>query len=219
MIWAKHFDLELDRGNPATSQRIETRFLVKTATGAYGVSYKWNAAGTEAFLVPESGEEFDLPVTNAGLASIQRYHIPSRAECLNCHTPEAGSALSFNTRQLNREGSALAGLAGNFLTLLDTADYLVGLDEATTTLPRHVRPDETQFSLEARVRSYLAVNCAYCHHAGGSGPPSWDGSPQLNLWDTRLINGLPLAAGLTALGLFVLLSFAYSAGIAVLKRR
>ena len=195
MIWAKHFDLELDRGNPATSQRIETRFLVKTATGAYGVSYKWNAAGTEAFLVPESGEEFDLPVTNAGLASIQRYHIPSRAECLNCHTPEAGSALSFNTRQLNREGSALAGLAGNFLTLLDTADYLVGLDEATTTLPRHVRPDETQFSLEARVRSYLAVNCAYCHHAGGSGPPSWDGSPQLNLWDTRLINGLPLAAG------------------------
>ena len=29
MIWAKHFDLELDRGNPATSKRIETRLLVK----------------------------------------------------------------------------------------------------------------------------------------------------------------------------------------------
>ncbi len=194
MIWVKHFDLELDRGNAATRKRIETRFLVKTTNSAYGVSYKWNAAGTEAFLVPEAGEEFDLTVTNAGLTRIQRYHIPSRAECLNCHTPAAGGALSFNTRQLNRDDSALAGASGNFLNLLAVAGYLPGLNEDPVVLPRHVRPDETQFSLEARVRSYLAVNCAYCHHAG-VGPPSWDGSPQLNLWDTRLINGLPVAAG------------------------
>lgn len=194
MIWAKHFDLQLERGNPATSKRIETRFLVKTTNSTYGVSYKWNATGTEAFLVPEAGEEFDLTVTNAGLTRTQRYHIPSRAECLNCHTPEAGGALSFNTRQLNRNGSTLAGVSGNFLTLLDNAGYLMGLNEDPIILPRHVRPDETHYSLEARVRSYLAVNCAYCHHAG-VGPPSWDGSPQLNLWDTRLINGQPVAAG------------------------
>ena len=195
MIWAKHFDLKLDRGNPATSKRIETRFLVKTTTGAYGVSYKWNDTGTEAFLVSESGQEIDLTVTNASVISTQRYHIPSRAECLNCHTAEAGSALSFSTRQLNREGSALAGNSGNFLTLMNTAGYLNGLNDHPSVLPRHVRPDETQFSLESRVRSYLAVNCAYCHHPGGSGAPSWDASPNLNLWETRLINGLPLAAG------------------------
>ena len=194
MIWAKHFDLQLNRTNPASSKRIETRFLVKTASGAYGVTYKWNDTGTEAFLVPEAGEEFNLTVTNASVTSTQRYHIPSRAECLNCHTPESGSVLSFSTRQLNRTNTTLAGLSGNFLTLLDNAGYLAGLNESPNLLPRHVRPDESQYSLEARVRSYLSVNCAYCHHAG-VGPPSWDGSPQLNLWDTHLVNGMPVAAG------------------------
>ncbi len=192
MTWVKHFELEMERGNPATTKRIETRFLIKTAQNAYGVSYKWNDAGTEAFLVPEAGDNFDLTVTESGTTRTQHYHIPARSECLTCHTAEAGGALSFNTRQLNRDDT-INGVSGNFLTLLDTAGYLVGLNENPTVLPRHVRPNETQFSLESRVRSYLAVNCAYCHRPGGSGPPSWNGSPNLNLWETGLINGLPLA--------------------------
>ncbi len=194
MIWVKHFDLNLDRTNPATKKRIETRFLVKTTTDVYGVTYKWNDTGTEAYLEPEAGEEFNLTVTNSSITSTQRYHIPSRSECVTCHTMEAGGALSFNTRQLNRDG-VLAGSSNNFLTLLSTSGYLTGLNENPKNLPRYVRPDETQYSLESRVRSYLAVNCAYCHHQGGSGPPSWDGSPQLNLWETHLINGLPVGAG------------------------
>ena len=195
MIWVKHFDLDLDRGNAATSKRIETRFLVKTTAGAYGVSYKWNDAGTEAFLVPESGQEFDLMVTNISITSTQRYHIPSRSECLLCHTPQAGSALSFNTRQLNRDGAAISGISGNLLAVLDATSYLAGLNDNPAVLPRHVRPDETQYSIESRARSYLAVNCAYCHQPGSAGPPSWDGRPQLNLWETHLVNGLPIAAG------------------------
>jgi glucose/arabinose dehydrogenase/mono/diheme cytochrome c family protein len=192
MIWAKHFDLELQRGNPATRKRIETRMLVKTASGAYGVTYKWNAAGNEAFLVQDAGEEFDLSVTNNGIAATQRYHIPSRSECVTCHNPQAGSVLSFNTRQLNCNGT-IAGFSTNLLTGLMAAGYLVGLNENPTVLPRYVRPDETQYSVESRARSYLAVNCAYCHQPGGSGPPSWNGRPELSLWDTGLINGIPLA--------------------------
>jgi glucose/arabinose dehydrogenase len=194
MILVKHFDLELNRGNPSTSKRIETRFLVKTASGAYGVSYKWNDTGTEAFLVSESGQDFALSVTNGGVPGTQLYHIPSRSECLLCHSPAAGSVLSFNTRQLNHDG-VIAGITNNLLTLLDATGYLTGLNESPLALPRHVRPDETQYSVESRVRSYLAVNCAYCHQPGGPTPPSWDGSAQLNLWQTHLINGVPLAAG------------------------
>jgi len=55
MLWVKHFDLELERGNPASRKRIETRVLTKTATDYYGVSYQWNEAGTEAYLVPDGG--------------------------------------------------------------------------------------------------------------------------------------------------------------------
>jgi glucose/arabinose dehydrogenase len=47
-VWVKHFDLETTRGDPATARRIETRFLVKTATGAYGITYRWNDAQTDA---------------------------------------------------------------------------------------------------------------------------------------------------------------------------
>ena len=48
MKWIKHFDLQLDRTNAATKRRIETRVLVKTDTGVYGVSYEWNNTQDEA---------------------------------------------------------------------------------------------------------------------------------------------------------------------------
>ena len=87
MKWIKHFDLEMNRGNPATKRRIETRVLVKTDTGVYGVSYKWNDTQDEAFLVPDAGDFFSLTVTNGGVPTQQDWEIPSRSSCLACHTP------------------------------------------------------------------------------------------------------------------------------------
>ena len=93
MIWVKHFDLETERGNPATSERVETRVLVKNATGSYGVSYRWNAGQTEATLVPDAGEVLAINVIEDGVPRVQNYRIPGRAECAACHTPHAGHAL------------------------------------------------------------------------------------------------------------------------------
>ena len=180
--------MDLTRGNPATRRRLETRLLVRNADGAYGVSYRWNDAGTEATLVPEEGVEFDLNVVENGTPRVQRWSIPSRASCLTCHTPQAGHALSSNTRQFNLTGT-MNGFAGNQLTLLHAAGYFANTPEPPNVLPRHLRPTETAFPIEARVRSYLAVNCAYCHQAGGTGGTSpWDGSPELTLDQTLLIN-------------------------------
>ena len=99
-VWVKHFDLELRRGDPSTARRIETRFLVKTDTGSYGLSYRWNEAQTDASLVGEEGADQTFTITENGLARTQTWRFPSRAECLACHTPVGGHALSFNTRQL-----------------------------------------------------------------------------------------------------------------------
>ncbi|HEV7404562.1 MAG TPA: PQQ-dependent sugar dehydrogenase, partial [Chthoniobacteraceae bacterium] len=162
MIWVKHFDLPRVRSNPPSpndppaGKRLETRVLVKNATGVYGVSYRWNDAGTEATLVPDEGADFTVPVTQNGAAYNQRWHIPSRAECNACHSPSAGYALSFDTRQLNRDGS-MAGVAGNQLDLLHAAGYFSNVPESPNVLPRHLRAEETAFPVEARVRSYLAV--------------------------------------------------------------
>lgn len=195
-IWVKHFDLPLTRSNPplatdpqAPVKRVETRLLVKTASGSYGVSYRWNDAGSEATLVPDEGADFDLNVTQNGQPYTQHWHIPSRAECSICHTGKAGHSLSMNTRQLNLSNT-INTRTGNQLNLLKYAGYFSNVPDSPNTLPRHLGPDETGFSPEARVRSYLAVNCAYCHQAGGTAAPAvWDGRPELTLAQTGLING------------------------------
>ncbi len=202
MVFAKLFDLELQRGNPASSRRLETRFLVISATGSYGVTYRWDhitdgQPQTEASLVGFDGEDLVLTVdddNNAATPGIrQTWHFPSRTECVNCHNAAAGRALSFNTRQLNRMGTLL-GVAGNNLTNLHTAGYLDRDPGPPALVPRHVRPDETKYSLEARLRSWLDVNCGYCHRgATGTAPPSWDGRLHLTLRETGLIGGAPSA--------------------------
>lgn len=175
IVWVKHFDLDLERGNTNTRKRIETRLLVRGTHGTYGVSYRWNEAGTEAHLAPDPGENFILPVTNAGMPVAQQWRIPSRAECMVCHQAGGGHALGFNSRQLNRDG-ALGALHGNQLELLAAAGFFTNAIGDVAALPRHVRPNETNFSLEVRARSYLAVNCGYCHSGSSSPVPSaWDG--------------------------------------------
>ena len=109
--------MEMQRGVPSSKKRIETRLLVKNAGGAYGVSYRWNDAGTEATLVADGGVNFPLAITENGNPVPQTWRIPSRAECMICHTPQAGHVLSFNTRQLNLAHDML-GYTGNQLTTL-----------------------------------------------------------------------------------------------------
>ncbi len=187
-VWVKHFDMEMQRGVPASRRRIETRLLVKNSGGAYGVSYIWNGAGTEATLVEDGGVSFPLAVTDDGNPVPQTWTIPSRAQCMVCHTPQAGYALSFNTRQLNFE-NGIPGHPGNQLTTLFDEGYFSNNPGSPNFLPRHLKPGEDEFSVEARVRSYLAVNCAYCHKSGGTALGQWDGDAHLTLGQTGLVNG------------------------------
>lgn len=168
-VWVKHFDLETERGNPASKRRLETRFIVKQDDGGvYGISYRWNETGTEATLVGDGGDSFDIAVTDPSLPPgqqqfIQHWQIPSRAQCITCHNPDSGQVLGFDSRQLNRDDITFRGSSGNYLQLLAEAGYLEGLPANPASLPRHHRADEVGMNLESRVRSYLAVNCAYCH--------------------------------------------------------
>lgn len=189
MVWVKHFDMEMERGNPASKRRIETRVIVRNPSGNYGVSYRWNEAGTEAILAAGEGEGFDLPIIQSGGGSVtQRWRIPSRSECGICHTVAAGNALSFRTRQLNRAGE-ITGVPGNFIKLLEEALYLKYLDEAPALLPKHLAPSQVEFVREDRVRSYLDVNCAYCHNAEGSVPVQWDARAAIPLFESGMVDG------------------------------
>lgn len=191
-VWIKHFDMDLNRDSPGTNvKRLETRFLIKTEDDFYGVSYRWNAAGTEADLVDNDGEEFDLTITEGGSTHTQTWRIPSRGDCRTCHTNDNGVMLGFNTRQLNRQGS-LSGVSDNYLKLLNEAGYLSSTEALPSNyanLPKYYRPEETSENLEERVRSYLAVNCSYCHYDGSDAVPnSWSGDPFLTIEQTNLLH-------------------------------
>ncbi|MEO5713232.1 MAG: LamG-like jellyroll fold domain-containing protein [Luteolibacter sp.] len=201
-VWVKHFDLELSRGNPATKKRIETRVIVKTDTGSYGVSYRWNEAQSNANLVADTGDEFDIAIDDHGTARTQRWQIPGRTSCLTCHTPQAGHALSFNTRQLNLVNT-INGFTGNQIDLLSLQGFLSNTPDPADTLARHVRPDETQYPLEQRARSYFAVNCSYCHQAAGSVSGFWDGRAHITLEQTGLINGVAENSGGSSLNRYI----------------
>ncbi len=189
MVWVKNFQIETRRGDATSRRRLETRFLVKTDDGMYGITYKWRADQSDADLVPEGGADENIEVSSGGATHQQQHwHYPSRSECLTCHTPVAGYALGFNTPQLNgpREGQAQVE---NQLKQLSDGGYLSRPVENPCALPAYAKAEDTSKSLEWRVRSYLAVNCVQCHQPGGASQTSWDARASLPLESAHLING------------------------------
>lgn len=186
-VWVKHFDLELTRGDPSTARRIETRFLVKTADSVYGLTYRWNDAQTDATLVPENGADQIFQVRENGIERPQLWHFPGRGECLQCHTPAGGYALSFNSRQLNR---AFPNDSAHQLTSLAAAGYLDTTTVTPSALPALSPANDVFASIERRVRSYLDANCAQCHQPGGLGRGNWDTRFSTPTAAANLLNGL-----------------------------
>lgn len=159
-VFIQQLELAVDETNPATRKRLETRFLIRDSTGgAYGVTYRWRADGSEAELLTAAAAE-EISIKTAAGTRKQTWGYPSRADCTTCHNGNAGYVLGVNTRQLNR-GEQLGALnrAKLFRRALPETeaghyDRLVALDDAKAPV-------------EQRMRSYLDTNCAPCHRAGG----------------------------------------------------
>ena len=177
-VWIKHFELELTNGVPSSRKRIETRFIVRNQSGVYGITYRWGDSLTNATLVPEQGMDESLVIDEgSGVLRTQIWHYPSRQECLQCHTGGGGLALGFNTAQMNREYD-YDGSVTNQLAALSQAGYFDTPVTNVHALSALAQATNSAVSLEYRVRSYLAANCAQCHE----GP----GSVQEVPWDARI---------------------------------
>jgi glucose/arabinose dehydrogenase/mono/diheme cytochrome c family protein len=188
-VWIQHFELELTKGVPASRKRLETRFLVKNAAGAYGVTYRWGASTTDAALVPEEGMDESFVINDGGgVMRTQVWRYPSRIECSLCHTATAGYALGFNTPQLNRDFN-YGGSVTNQLAALGLAGYFSASPTGLHTLRTLAHPTNAAVSLEYRTRSYVAANCAQCHQPGGSAPTLWDGRITTTTAASGIVNG------------------------------
>ena len=192
-VWIKHFELEMTKGVPASARRLETRFLVRNDDGIYGLTYRWNETQTDAELVSEEGFDESFVINDGGANRTQTWHYPSRTECLRCHTPESGFALGFKTEQLNRDFD-YNGTHANQIRVLSDAGYFESPTENTHSLAALARPDDSDQSLEYRVRSYLATNCSQCHQPGGAGLGLFDTQLATSTESAGLVDGL-LARG------------------------
>jgi uncharacterized repeat protein (TIGR03806 family) len=169
-VFVKTFSLATNELNPGSLRRLETRLLVcDSAGGVYGVTYKWRADNRDADLLETNLTEAISIQTATGVRT-QQWYYPSRADCLTCHTANAGLVLGVKTRQLNRDFNYPSGVtdnelrAWNHIGLFDT-----NLDEADLkNFPKLAGINDATRSLEDRARSYLDANCANCHRPRGT---------------------------------------------------
>ena len=169
-IFVKHFEIATDETNPSAKRRLETRLLVRDASGGvYGVTYKWRADNSDADLLETNLTE-DIAIKTATGVRTQQWYYPSHTDCLTCHTANAGLVLGVKTRQLNREMKYPDGKTENELAEWKNRGWL-DVDFTAADLkkfPSLARPDDASRSLEDRARSYLDANCANCHRPEGT---------------------------------------------------
>ena len=193
-VLIKHFELQTNTSNPSSAIRLETRFVVHSEDGWYGVTYRWNNAGTDAFLLTQ-GEDQTYTINTPSGSFQQTWRYPSRSECLTCHTDAAGGALGPVTRQLNSD--TFYPLTGRTENQLETLNALGIFNPAIpqnqlnsflgSVLTSSPTEDET-LSLAARARSYLDSNCSYCHMPTGV-RANFDARLTTPLASQNLVNG------------------------------
>ena len=188
MFWVKHFDLELRSGDPTSTRRLETRFIVKGSEGIYGLTYRWDDNQENAFLVPEEGMDEVFSVEDKGVIREQRWRYPSRGECLQCHTAAGGEALGFSTVQLERVHDFEQGAVDQILAYSE-AGYFEETVDSNPTRMALTSVDDSTSDLTHRVRSYLESNCSQCHQPGGDAIGSWDARISTELVDAGIVGG------------------------------
>lgn len=150
--------------------KLETRFFVHLPEiGWKGFSYEWNVDGSEAFLVPSIG-------SIVALEDEVDWEIPSRSQCLRCHTQASGRVLGLENIQLNR--SKLFDSTGIYANQLSTYNH-IGLFENNydndiltyQSLPDFSKieiADLAEVDLEVLAKAYLHTNCSMCHRPDGT---------------------------------------------------
>jgi mono/diheme cytochrome c family protein len=190
--------LSLDRiegTTKPTRKRVETRLLVRQQGEWVGYSYRWNPEQTDAELVPATGVGETFEVADASEPEGRReqlWRFPSRTECMVCHSRAAGFILAFTPLQLDRDRQYGRTVDNQLRSLEHIGVFQGRLPRREDGKPRLVNPYQKEASLEARVRSYLHVNCSTCHVQEGGGNAPMEMGLATPLGETRLIDEAPI---------------------------
>jgi len=150
----------------AMGARVETRYIERLPGGSWRyASYRWNADGSDATLVPDAGAAVAVSAAPGG-----RYMIPSRGDCAVCHEGTAVPVLGFSALQLSPDRDPLGLHAGGApgeqadLRNLVARRLVVNLPPALLTTPPRIA---ARSPIERAALGYLHANCGHCHNPTG----------------------------------------------------
>lgn len=142
-------------GAPVTL--IETRVLLRRASGWIALPYVWNTDGSDAIL-KRSGTRVPISFVNAKGETLSfSYAVPNSNQCKGCH--DNGGVLTPigpKARNLN-DGTQLQAMV--------KAKMLDHFPKDAPHVPVWNSPGSG--SLNDRARAYLDVNCGHCHNRAG----------------------------------------------------
>lgn len=156
-------------------RRVETRILLKQENEWSAYSYLWNKEQTDAELVGAKGVEVDF--------GNRKWTVPSRSDCMVCHSRAANFVLGLQTSQMNRDHDYGGGYVRNQLEVMDELGFFLRKDakKRTSTMrdpiekqPRLSDPFNPKEDLNLRARSYLHASCSHCHVESGGGNAKMD---------------------------------------------
>jgi uncharacterized repeat protein (TIGR03806 family) len=208
-VLVKTFFLEMERGNPATRRRLETRILhherlvgTEEVGDQYwrGYTYIWDEDQAEAILLEDPrGRDRIYTVRDRGAPGGERrqtWHFPGRTECSLCHTMPAKFVLGVNTLQLNKDHDYDGTVDNQIRTWEHLGLFTKPLPAPPERLPRLADPRDARQGLDRRARAYLHANCSQCHRAFGGGNADFQLLDTLDLAATGTIDARPVQGDL-----------------------
>lgn len=154
-----------------TTRIIETRLMIRKASGWIFADYVWNDDQTEAFY---SLQGSFTPITwkdeNDVIKSTQ-YRIPAEAQCIICHKKkilvnevEQTIYLPIGIKPQSLNWNYNYGTnTRNQLTKWIEQGYLLNNFSYPSITNTTVNYSDTSKPIELRARSYVDINCAHCH--------------------------------------------------------
>jgi uncharacterized repeat protein (TIGR03806 family) len=194
LVQTLSLELAGERGMP-TRRRIESRLLVRQQGEWNGYSYRWNDQQTDAELVAGGGASETIYVHDPAEPDKRReqtWRFPSRTECLVCHSRAAGFILAFTPLQLDRDHDYGRATDNQLRTLEHIGLFQGPLPRLVGDRARLVNPYDTHANREARVKSYLHVNCSICHVSEGGGNANMELGLATPAGQMRLIGETPM---------------------------
>lgn len=157
---------------PVGSTRIvETRLLIRKATGWIFANYVWNAEQTEAYYDLAGSTTPITWIDENGVTKNVNYRIPAGPQCIVCHKKretiggvEQQVFLPIGIKPQNLNFSYTYGTSTmNQLSRWIQQGYLPGSFTLPSAANSVINYEDTSKPLEARARAYVDANCSHCH--------------------------------------------------------